>query len=53
MGRPRRHAGGDALIMKRGFRTALTHTGRKSKREHGFVNPPLQRGSTVLTPTVA
>ena len=38
---------------KRGFRTTLSHTGRKSKHEHGFVNPPLHRGSTVLVPTVA
>ncbi len=36
-----------------GFRTTLSHAGRKSKREHGFVNPPLLRGSTVLVPTVA
>ena len=57
MGRPLRYAGGDELIMadtkKLGFRTTLTHTGRKTKHEHGFVNPPLHRGSTVLTPTVA
>src|SRR5215472_7724638 len=39
--------------MKRGFRTNLSHTGRASKRIHGFVNPPLLRGSTVLYPTVA
>ena len=38
---------------KVGFRTTLSHTGRKSKHEHGFVNPPLHRGSTVLVPTVA
>jgi cystathionine beta-lyase len=38
---------------KRGFRTRLSHTGRANKRVHGFVNPPLQRGSTVLYPTVA
>ncbi|MGE4044334.1 MAG: cystathionine beta-lyase [Acetobacteraceae bacterium] len=38
---------------KRGFRTRLAHTARKSKHEHGFVNPPLMRGSTVLVPTVA
>ena len=36
-----------------GFRTRLTHTGRPDKSSHGFVNPPLLRGSTVLTPTVA
>lgn len=37
----------------RGFRTKLSHTGRAGKRVHGFVNPPLLRGSTVLYPTVA
>jgi cystathionine beta-lyase len=42
-----------AETKKRGFRTTLLHTGRKSKHEHGFVNPPLHRGSTVLAPTVA
>ena len=35
------------------FRTRLAHIGRRTKHEHGFVNPPLLRGSTVLTPTVA
>ena len=38
---------------KRGFRTTLSHVGRITKNEHGFVNPPLLRGSTVLVPTVA
>ena len=38
---------------KRGFGTSLTHGGRISKNEHGFVNPPVLRGSTVLVPTVA
>jgi cystathionine beta-lyase len=38
---------------KRGFRTRLSHTGRAGKGKHGFVNPPLLRGSTVLYPTVA
>lgn len=38
---------------KLGFYTRLSHTGRRSKHEHGFVNPPLLRGSTVLVPTVA
>ena len=37
----------------RGFRTRLSHAGRAGKRTHGFVNPPLLRGSTVLAPTVA
>ncbi|HET6237086.1 MAG TPA: cystathionine beta-lyase [Acetobacteraceae bacterium] len=38
---------------KLGFRTRLSHTGRPDKTNHGFVNPPLMRGSTVLYPTVA
>jgi cystathionine beta-lyase len=38
---------------KRGFRTRLSHTGRADKHSHGFVNPPLLRGSTVLYPTMA
>jgi cysteine-S-conjugate beta-lyase len=37
----------------RGLRTTLSHIGRATKHEHGFVNPPLLRGSTVLVPTVA
>lgn len=36
-----------------GFHTRLSHTGRADKTTHGFVNPPLLRGSTVLYPTVA
>ena len=39
-------------LSNKGFRTKLSHTGRKSKHSHGFVNPPLMRGSTVLVPTV-
>ena len=42
-GKPARH----------GFRTQLSHLGRAGKRVHGFVNPPLLRGSTVLYPTIA
>ncbi len=38
---------------KPGLRTLLSHVGRAGKRVHGFVNPPLLRGSTVLVPTVA
>ena len=38
---------------KLGLRRTLSHIGRATKREHGFVNPPLLRGSTVLVPTVA
>jgi cystathionine beta-lyase len=36
----------------RGFRTEMSHIARRPKTEHGFVNPPLWRGSTVLVPTV-
>jgi cystathionine beta-lyase len=36
-----------------GFRTRLSHVGRPGKQVHGFVNPPLLRGSTVLYPTMA
>ncbi len=36
-----------------GLRTRLSHVGRAGKRVHGFVNPPLLRGSTVLYPTMA
>lgn len=28
--------------------TALAHSGRRPEEQHGFVNPPVQRGSTVL-----
>jgi cysteine-S-conjugate beta-lyase len=41
------------MDKKRGFRTTLSHVGRITKKQHGFVNPPLLRGSTVLVPTVA
>src|ERR1700749_3269938 len=57
MGRALRYTGGDETGMtdeaKRGFRTKLSHSGRAGKHVHGFVNPPLLRGSTVLYPTVA
>ncbi len=39
--------------INQGFRTRLSHVGRAGTRVHGFVNPPLHRGSTVLYPTVA
>jgi len=32
--------------------TRLVHLGRDPQGQHGFVNPPIQRGSTVLFPTV-
>lgn len=33
--------------------TTLVHAGRDPAAQHGFVNPPIVRGSTVLSPTVA
>ena len=36
---------------KRGFATRLTHGARPPVRSHGFVNPPVYRGSTVLQPS--
>ncbi len=30
------------------LQTRLSHEGRAGTRAHGFVNPPLHRGSTVL-----
>ncbi len=62
MGRPAGHAGRDraGLTLDEedtqppgaplGFHTRLTHLGREM---HGFVNPPVLRGSTVLYPTMA
>jgi cystathionine beta-lyase len=35
------------------FRTRLSHAGRAGTRIHGFVNPPVTRGSTVLFPSIA
>ena len=36
-----------------GVNTRMSHAGRAGTRIHGFVNPPLVRGSTVLYPSVA
>ena len=33
--------------------TRLSHAGRAGTRAHGFVNPPVHRGSTVLYPSMA
>ena len=33
--------------------TQIVHDGRDPKSQHGFVNPPVYRGSTVLFPTLA
>ncbi|MCG8559432.1 MAG: cystathionine beta-lyase, partial [Hyphomicrobiales bacterium] len=35
-----------------GDRTHLIHSGRDPSKQHGFVNTPVYRGSTVLYPTV-
>ncbi len=35
-----------------GLHTRLSHAGRAGPRVHGFVNPPVHRGSTVLYPTL-
>src|SRR5688572_15452647 len=32
--------------------TRLLHLGRNPKKQHGFVNAPIYRGSTVVFPTV-
>jgi cystathionine beta-lyase len=37
----------------RGTRTRLVHAGRRPGDQHGFINTPVYRGSTVLFPTVA
>jgi cysteine-S-conjugate beta-lyase len=39
--------------MKENDATRLVHAGREPARQHGFVNTPIYRGSTVLFPTVA
>ena len=36
-----------------GSRTRMVHAGRHPWEQHGFVNTPVYRGSTVLSPTVA
>lgn len=37
---------------RRGAATRLVHGGRSPAAQHGFVNPPVYRGSTVLFPTL-
>jgi cysteine-S-conjugate beta-lyase len=32
--------------------TQVIHTGRDPSQQHGFVNPPVYRGSTVIFPTI-
>lgn len=37
-----------AELRKPGLATMLSHAGRPGTKTHGFVNPPVHRGSTVL-----
>jgi cystathionine beta-lyase len=55
MGVSRRHAKGTLVTEngKLGFATRLAHLGRAGTKTHGFVNPPLHRGSTVLYENMA
>ncbi len=59
MGQPRRHAESTrvndkpAADRKPGLGTRLSHAGRAGTKVHGFVNPPVHRGSTVLYETMA
>jgi cysteine-S-conjugate beta-lyase len=39
-------------LARFGERTRLVHAGRDPAAQHGFVNAPIYRGSTVLYPTV-
>ncbi len=41
----------DSEDRPRGAATRLTHLARPAVRSHGFVNPPVHRGSTVLQPS--
>ena len=43
----------DASRGKHGYFTRLSHAGRAATHSHGFVNPPVHRGSTLLVPDVA
>jgi cystathionine beta-lyase len=55
---PGNHQGSERLTMPddhapkatQGFATRMSHAGRAGTRAHGFVNPPVHRGSTVLHP---
>lgn len=40
-------------VSSKSLRTRLVHAGRDPQSHHGFVNTPIYRGSTVLSPTVA
>jgi cysteine-S-conjugate beta-lyase len=43
----------DEISQKHGIGTRLSHGGRAGTKTHGFVNPPLHRGSTVLYENMA
>ncbi|MGH7056630.1 MAG: cystathionine beta-lyase [Acetobacteraceae bacterium] len=43
----------DAVHRTQGFHTLLSHAGRAGIHAHGFVNPAVVRGSTVLYPSCA
>ncbi|WP_320201719.1 cystathionine beta-lyase [Agrobacterium sp. rho-13.3] len=40
----------DGIFSDAGINTQLTHLGNDPAGNHGFVNPPIMRGSTVLFP---
>src|SRR5579875_1759378 len=42
-----------APTPRQDWRTRLSHAGRAGTHVHGFVNPALYRGSTVLCPDIA
>lgn len=52
-GRPRAQDRDARGHPDRGLATRLSHAGRAGTRVHGFVNPPVMRGSTVLYPSCA
>ena len=43
----------DASRAKHNYFTRLSHAGRAATHSHGFVNPPVHRGSTLLVPDIA
>jgi cysteine-S-conjugate beta-lyase len=43
----------DSAGVKHGAATQIVHHGRHPEAQHGFVNTPVYRGSTVLFPTLA
>lgn len=54
MGIAPRNPEGDRVMddtKRPGLATRLTHGSRPAVRSHGFVNPPVHRGSTVLQPS--